>query len=162
MIIQTRTRALLTIPLLILASCSGDFISVDSKNAPADDVAALSLVGITTTPLPTVVFRAFRGGLDDSMRMVIRFPKAQLSSFWSSSPWRDAEKKELFPHKPGATLLDQPSLGDGPEPEWRRWENSGHGILSKTDLANGRYVEIYVALDQEDGDAVGYIFWSET
>src|SRR5258705_3626714 len=38
MIIQTRTRALLTIPLLILASCSGDFIGVDSKNEPADDL----------------------------------------------------------------------------------------------------------------------------
>jgi hypothetical protein len=162
MIIQTRTRALLTIPLLILASCSGDFIGVDSKNEPSNDVAALRLIGITTPPLPTVVFRAFQGGLDDNMRVVIRFPKAQLSSFWASSPWRDAEKKELFPRKPGASLLDQPSLSDGPEPEWQRWQNSGHGVFSKTDLANARYVEIYVALDQEDEDAVGYIFWSET
>jgi hypothetical protein len=108
------------------------------------------------------MFRAFQGGLDDNMRMVIRFPKAQLSSFWSSSPWRDAEQKELSSDKAEPTLLfDLMSLPEGPEPEWQRWKNSSHGILSKTGLTNGRHAEIYVALDQEDGNAVGYIFWSE-
>ena len=159
---QTRTRVLVTIPLLILASCRGDFVRVQSGNEPADDAAALRLTGITTTPLPRVVFRAFQGGLDDNMRMVIRFPKTQLPSFWLSSPWRDAERQELFPHKPGSTLVDQPSLPEGDEPDWGRWKISSHGIMSEAGLPNARYARIYMSLDQDDGDAVGYIFWFET
>ena len=162
MSMQTLTRALVSIPLFIFASCGGDFVTLHSDNEPADDAAALRLVAITTTPPPKVVFRAFQAGLDDNMRMVIRFPKSQLSSFWSSSPWCDAERRELFPHNPGATLLDQPYFPGGPEPNWGRWKSSNHGMLSSAELPNARYLSIYVALDQDDVDAVGYIFWSET
>jgi hypothetical protein len=94
------------------------------------------------------------------LAMVIRFPKSQLSSFWSSSPWRDAARKELFPHKPGA--IDQPYLPEGPEPNWQRWRSSTNGIFSSADLPNARHVSIYVPLDQDDVDALGYIFWNET
>ena len=80
-------RALVTIPLFIIASCGGDFVGLHSENEPADDAAALRLVRIAFTPPPKVVFRAFQAGLDDNMVMVIRFPKLQLSSFGSPSPW---------------------------------------------------------------------------
>ena len=153
---------MVTIPLFIIASCGGDFVSLHSENEPADDAAALRLVRIAFTPPPKVVFRAFQAGLDDNMVMVIRFPKLQLSSFWSSSPWRDAARKELFPHKPEASFVDQLSLPEGPEPNWRRWKSSNHGMFSSAELPNARYVSIYVALDQDDVDALGYIFWTET
>ena len=149
-------RALVIIPLLILASCGGDFVDLHSNNEPADDAAALRLVRIATTPPPKIVFRAFQAGLDDNMAMVIRFPKSQLSSFWSSSPWCDAVREELFPHKPRASLLDQPSLPEGSEPNWRRWTSSDHGMFSSAELPNARYVSIYVALDQDDVDALVY------
>lgn len=155
-------RALVTIPLFIIASCGGDFVSLQSENEPADDAAALRLIRIALTPPPKVVFRAFQAGLDDNMVMVIRFPKSQLSSFWSSSPWRDAARKELFPHKPEASLVDQPSLPDSPEPNWRHWKSSNHGMFSSAELPNARYVSIYIALDQDDVDALAYVFWTET
>lgn len=160
MSLQNRLRALVTIALLFLASC--DFIKIKSSHEPADDAAALHVVGIATTPPPKVVFRAYEGGLDDNMRLVIRFPKTQLASFWSSSPWRDAERKEIFPHQLAAVSSDRPTLGGGSEPDWMRWETSSRGIRSKANLPNARYAEIYVALDQDDFDAIGYIFWTES
>src|SRR6266404_8522878 len=120
------TRALAILSIFVLASCEG--MVIHSSNEPKDDAAALRLVGINASPPPKVVFRAFEGGMDDNMRMVIRFPKSQLSSFWSASPWDAAERKELFPHKPGATILDQPPLPDSSEPQWSSWKGSSHGI----------------------------------
>lgn len=155
------TRALASLFLFIFASCGGNFVTIHSKDEPAND-AALRLVGITTTPSPKVVFRTFQAGLDDNMRMVIRFPKSKLPSFWSSSPWNAAERKEIFPHKPEATILDQPNLSDGSEPDWESWKRSNHGIASWVRLPNARLANVFVALDQDANDAVAYIFWNET
>jgi hypothetical protein len=152
---------LVTLPLLILVSCCGDLVSIKSGNEPADDAAALRLAGITAPPLPRVVFRAFQGGLDDQMLMVIRFPKKQLSNFWLSSPWRNSQRHEFFPNKPGPTLV-QSFLPKDDEPEWSRWMTSTDGIMSEATLPNVTYIKIYVALDQDASDAVGYIFWFET
>ncbi len=89
----TLTRALMIIPLFILASCGGGFVTLHSEDEPTVDSAALRL-----SPLRPGHLRRSYSALSQPGWMTIwlrsfRLPKSQLSSFWSSSPWRDVERR---------------------------------------------------------------------
>jgi hypothetical protein len=150
----------LLIPLLLI-SCGCDS-PIDTSEKTLDAPTALRIVAITTQPPPKVVFAKYQNGLDDNMRLVIRIPKSQLPAFWESSPWNnESEREEIFPNKPGSTGLYRPDLPAGTEPEWAAWQKSNHGIQSYAELPNVKFARIFVALDQDEEDAIAYIFWHE-
>lgn len=155
------SRLLSVCCLVVLTACSADLFSFSSKNDPADDVSALRLVDITMSPAPVVLFRDFQAGIDDSMRLVVRFPKSQLGAFWAASPWRSASQQELN-QATSDVLTEQVNLPKGTEPAWARWVTSTRGIASSAAMSKGQWARIFVALDQDANDAIAYIFWNET
>ncbi len=155
------SRFLCVFCLAALTACVGDPLKFSSKNDPADDASALRLVGITLSPAPAVLFRDFQAGIDDSMRLVVRFPKSQLAAFWAASPWKSASRQELNQATPDV-LTKQVNLPKDTQPVWARWMTSTHGIASSAAMSKGQWAKIFVALDQDADDAIAYIFWNET
>ncbi len=155
-----RTLVLAVSTVLLLSSCGP--IQISSLNEPSDDRAAFALVGISHEPQPSVVFRAFEAGMDDSMRLVFDLPKSELDDFWKASPFADSELKLLQPHQNGASVLDKPQLPEGAEPEWSAWKTADLGWYSKAELPQARYVRIFVTVDEEKPEHRCYLFWHET
>ena len=130
-----------------------------SANEPKNDSAALALAGIHCLPAPKVVFRAYQAGLDDSMMLVFEIPRQDLDAFWEKTPFVDDERK-VFP-SPGRRSAG-PMLPDGDAPEWRKWKAVKNGIISTASLPDGKFVRIFVDLEDREGMCRGYLFWHET
>ncbi len=144
----------------LVTSCGP--IEIKSANEPKDDASAFALAGFTATPPAKVVFQSFDAGMDDSMCLVFDLEKTHLPAFWETSPFTAESRKEHFPKKAGANILDSPSLPSMKEVIWNKWNESTHGIFSKAELPKGRFVKLYIDLDASGMSYRGYLFWHET
>lgn len=162
-----RYRLLLPLSLLLLVLCNGcaDLITIQSPNEPATDADALQLVGFaSTTPGTTVAFRAFQGGLDDNLRMVLHIPHHEVMAFWDTSPWHNQPCTESHP----STILapdDSPNawnLPAGSEPIWHAWTTMSQGCIATAHLPNAEVAAIVLTSTQHAQHATAYIFWYET
>jgi len=127
-------------------------IVITSENEPKSDKDALKIVGISNVMHLEVLHRTYEAGLDDNMRMVIRFPSSSLKQFWKASPW-----KEALPEKP--QFISLPKKGNK---KWSQWQSYTKGIYTQAELPNGENAVIYLVKDLEGDFIRGFIFWHQT
>ncbi len=139
---------------------------ITSSNEPKNDADALALVGITMTPAPKIEYRKFTAGLDDSMDLVIRFPKARLDAFWKGSKWVREESKELNAIKGRMLRVYEDRIksicGGETDPVLESIRRSTDGIWCDEPPGSSEGLKIFLSLDQDPDDVVAYIRWFQT
>lgn len=111
------------------------------------------------TPPPEVIFRSYQAGLDDSMKLVLRFPKGRMEEFWSGSPWVKEEAK--LASGDGSTPSN-PGIPVNGDPRWLGWKASSVGLSTAANLPDGEFARVYLAEDLEEGFVHAFVFWHQT
>lgn len=148
-----------------VAGCDS-VIKIKSANEPKTDAEALALVGISMTPAPTVEYRKFDAGLDDSLDLVVRFPKDQIEDFWRASKWSEEDAEPMDQMDPGLRKLrieriQHIGFGES-DPIFKSLRKSTDGIWC--DRAEGSIggLKVFLSLDQDPDDVIAYIQWFTT
>ncbi len=133
--------------------------TITSENAPKNDEEALRIVGIEMNPPPEVLHCDYEAGMDDSMRLVIRFPVGRADEFWTQSPWQRAKASRAS----GDGSADrEPYLTEFGKEEWKKWMISARGWAANANLPDGEFSSIYVAEDTDADELRVFIYWHET
>ena len=132
---------------------------VTSAREPKSDADALKTVRINMTPAPQVVYRHYEGGLDDNMKLVIRFPAHQVADFWSDGPWL---KEDAVTSSGDGSAGAFPRIPEHGDPEWLKWKSSPKGHAAEASLPGGEAARVYLCEDVEPGFFRAYIFWHQT
>ena len=131
---------------------------VTSANAPNSDNEALNIVMISMVPPPEVIFRSYEAGLDDNMKLVLRFPRGRMEEFWTGSPWSKEKAKAASGDDSTKSNPRIPASGD---PKWLRWKASTIGISAEASLPDGEAARVYLAEDLEEDFVHAFIFGSK-
>lgn len=132
---------------------------VTSTSQPKSDEDALKIARITMTPAPEVIYQHYEGGLDDNMKLVIRFPGNQIANFWSGGPW--LQKHAAVSSGDGSNGR-APRISEHGAPEWLKWKSSLKGHAAEANLPDGEAARVYLSEDAEPGFIHAFIFWHET
>lgn len=147
------------------SSSRGSGITITSPNEPKSDGDALSLVGITMTPAPDVVYRAFTAGMDDHMDLVIRFPKSRLPEFWKGSKWDEKDLEVLRDIEPRRRTTWDSRIkqlgGSSKHPVLESLRKSTDGIFCDDQQWHNGGLKVFLSLDQDPDYIVAYVEWFE-
>lgn len=150
---------------LCVAGCDS-VVKIKSANEPKTDAEALALVGISMTPAPTVEYRKFEAGLDDSLDLVVRFPKVQMEAFWKASKWNKEFAQSMDQMDPELRKLrieriQQIGFGQN-HPILKALRKSTAGIWCEHAEGSSGGLKIFLSLDQDPEDVIAYIQWFTT
>jgi hypothetical protein len=132
---------------------------VTSANEPKNDDEALKITGIKMTPAPEVIYRHYEGGLDDNMKLVIRFPSDRIADFWSGGPWKE---ENATVSSGDGSRGETPWISGHGDTTWIKWKSSTKGRAVEATLPNGEAARVYISEDAEEGFIHAYVFWHET
>jgi len=148
--------------LVLLVGCKPD-ITISSANKPKTNAEALTLVGITMTPSPSVEYMDFQAGMDAHMDLVIRFPKNRLEEFWEETIWIKKDSKSLA--EMSTTMREiyerkiQQIVPGQNKPVLELIRKSTKGIWCDAPADSKVALNVFLCLDQDPDDALVYINW---